>query len=581
MKQFLKFTLATIVGIILTSVIGCLIMFGVLGTIAASGDTPVSLKPNSVYELDLEGQLVERSEDDPYSAVIADAFGQPAPKSIGLDDVLSNISKAKNDPNIVGIYLKGGSLSGGFASVKEIRDALADFKSSGKFIVAYADVYAQTNYYLASVADKLLVNPSGMVELKGLSAQVLFLKNTLDKLGIDMQIIRVGTYKSAVEPFINTGMSDANRMQVTAYATSLWNTMVGEISESRNISSETLNLYADEMMLFQPTEKLTEYALVDSLVYQDEVDSIIKTYAEDYQLIKHKSLLKVPSSEKLKKDKVAVIYAVGEIDGSDGEGIVSKDLVETINDVAKDKSVKSVVLRVNSPGGSAFGSEQIWRALTNLKKEKPLIVSMGNYAASGGYYIACMADSIVAQPNTITGSIGIFGMIPNIEGLNKKLGLSYDGVKTNKMSDAISFNRAFTPEEKNLMQMYVNRGYELFVGRCADGRHKTADEIKAIAEGRVWTGEDALKIGLVDVMGGLDDAVAIAADKAGLDDYQVKSFPEKEDFMTRLIKSLGDDMEVRMLKARLGENYTVLQKIQELEHMNGIQMRLPYELIFR
>ena len=581
MKQFLKFTLATIVGVIIASILGTLIMFGIFGAIAASGDKPVKLKPNTVYQLDLSGQLVDRSQDDPFSAAFAEAFGQQATNVLGLDDILSNIDKAKNDSNIVGIYLKGGVLSGGFASVKEIRDALVDFKTSGKFIVAYADVYAQSNYYLASVADKVLLNPSGMLEFKGISAELLFLKNTFDKLGIDMQVVRVGTFKSAVEPYISTKMSEANRLQMNAYISSIWNTMLTGIAESRNIPVEKLNSYADEMMLFQATEKNVAYALIDSLVYVDEVDSILKDFRKDYNLVKHKALTKVPDSKKFNKDKIAVVYAVGAIDGGTSEGIVSDKLVETIDKAAKAKDVKAVVLRVSSPGGSAYGSEQIWRALTNLKEKKPLIVSMGDYAASGGYYIACMADSIVAQPNTITGSIGIFGVIPNIEGLNKKLGFSYDGVKTNKMSDAVSFNRSFRPEERALMQQYVNSGYELFVKRCADGRAKSVDEIKSIAEGRVWTGEDALKIGLVDALGGLNDAIKMAAEKADLTDYQIREYPEKEDFATKLMKSLTGDVEAKIMKSRLGEHYQILQKVKEFENMKGIQARMPYDIIFR
>jgi len=581
MKQFLKFTLATIVGIILTSILGFLVMLGIFGAIAGAGDKPTKLSPNSVYELELTGQLVDRSEDDPFSKAFSEAFGRPETNVIGLDDVLSNIQKAKSDSNIVGIYLKGGILSGGFASMKEIRDALLDFKASGKFIVAYADTYAQTNYYLASVADKILLNPYGMVEFKGMSAELLFLKNTFDKLGIEMQVVRVGTYKSAVEPYINTKMSDANRLQISTYVTSIWNSMLTGISASRQVSVDSLNAYADEMMLFQPTQKLTAYNLIDSLVYADEVDSIMKSYNKEYKIVKHNALIKAPDKQKFQKEKVAVTYAVGGIDGGDGEGIVSEDLVETIDKAAKDKAVKAVVLRVSSPGGSAYGSEQIWRALTNLKKKKPLIVSMGDYAASGGYYISCMADSIVAQPNTLTGSIGIFGLIPNIDGLNKKLGLSYDGVKTNKMSDAISINRAFKPEEKALMQNYINSGYELFVKRCADGRKKTIDEIKSIAEGRVWTGEDALKIGLVDAIGGLDEAIAMAAKKANLSEYQIRELPEKEDFATKLMKSLEEDIEMKIMKSQLGEHYNILRQVKQYEHLNGIQARMPYDVIFR
>ena len=584
MKQFLKFTLATIVGVIITTLLGILILFGVIGAIAGSKESVTTLKPNSVYEIKLEGNLIDRSEDDPFSAAFAQAMGKTAEKSMGLDDLLANIEKAKNDANIVGIYLNGGSLSGGFASLKEIRNALIDFKKSGKFIVAYADNYSQKDYYLVSVANKILINPQGMLELKGLSAQTMFFKNTLDKLGIEMQIVKVGTYKSAVEPLITTKMSDANREQVTVYMGSIWKTFLTEVSAARKISVEKLNAYADEMLMFQPTEKAKQYGLVDGLVYADEADSILKTFVKGLEkdkevtLVKHSAMTKLPDTSKYDKNKVAVIYAVGEITDAAGEGIVAKDLVKTINDVAKDSAVKAVVLRVSSPGGSAYASEQIWHALNKLKAKKTLIVSMGDYAASGGYYISCMADKIVAQPNTITGSIGIFGVIPNISGLNEKLGLTYDGVKTNKMSDAITVNRKFTPEERDLMQNYVNRGYELFVKRCADGRKMKTEQIKAIAEGRVWTGEDAIKNGLVDKIGGLNDAIALAVAKAKLKTYNVSEYPEKETFESKFMKSFSDDVETRFLKAQLGEQYKLFKQVRNLDKINGIQARLPYDL---
>jgi len=585
MKQFLKFTLATIVGIIITSILFVLISFAVVGAIAGASDSATVLKPNSVYEINLEGTLVDRSQDDPFTSAFTQAVGKNSENSIGLDDVLSNIDKAKKDANIVGIYLKGGSLSGGIASIKEIRNALIDFKKSGKFVIAYADNYSQRMYYLVSVANKILLNPQGMLELKGLSAQTMFFKKTLDKLGIEMQIVKVGTFKSAVEPLVNTKMSDANRLQVSVYMNSIWNTILKDVSVSRKIPFERLNMYADEMMMFQPTEKTKQYALVDSLVYIDQVDSIIKTSVKNMKkddklvFVKHTAMLKVPDTIKFDKNKIAVIYAIGEITDDEGEGIVAKTMVKTINDIAKDEQVKAVVLRISSPGGSAYASEQICHALTLLKAKKPLIVSMGDYAASGGYYIACMADKIVAQPNTITGSIGIFGVIPNISGLNDKLGITYDGVKTNKMSDAISVNRPFTTEERSLMQNYVNRGYELFVKRCAEGRKMKVDQIKAIAEGRVWTGEDAIKIGLVDKIGGLNDAIKIAVDKAKLKTYNVSEYPEKEDFATKFMKNFSKDIETRFLKAQLGEQYNTFRQIKNLDKINGIQTRMSYDLI--
>lgn len=584
MKHFFQYVLATITGVLILWLLGIILFFSIIGALSKSEKSSVTLKPNSVYQLDLKGTLVDRSEENPF-LLMASAFGGEENPVLGLDDILANIDKAKNDPNIKGIYLKGGELIGGWASIKEIRDALVDFKNTNKFIVAYADNYMQSNYYLASVADKILLNPEGLFDFRGLSSELVFIKNTLDKLGIQMQIVKVGTYKSAVEPLINTKMSDANREQVSVYLNSLWKTALNDMAASRKIPVDSLNAIADKMLMFRDANEAIKAGLVDTLVYVNEADSILKKFIGDgfdkKLLVKHSKMNNVPDKKKFQKDKVAVIYAVGGIDDGDSEGIVSEKLIKTIDEVAEDKMVKAVVFRVSSPGGSAYGSEQIWHALSNLKKQKPLVVSMGDYAASGGYYISCMADQIIAQPNTITGSIGIFGVIPDLSGLNNKIGLTFDGVKTNKMSDAISLNRPFRPEERELMQSYVDRGYELFVKRCADGRGKKVDEIKAIAEGRVWTGEDALKIGLVDKIGGLDEAIGVAAERANLKNYMVKDFPEKEDFATKLMKSFGEDMETKFVKARLGENYRLFKYLKDVEKLNGIQARLPYEIIIK
>lgn len=581
MKQFLKFTLASMLGVAIASLVVFLILLGIIGTIASSSQKVTHVAENSVYKLELKGELIDRSQDDPFAAAFSEVIGNENSGAIGLDDVLANIRKAKENENIKGIYLKGGLLIGGYASIREIRNALLDFKKSGKFIVAYADVYMQSNYYLASVADKVLLNPEGMLELKGLSAELLFFKNTLQKLGIDMQVVKVGTYKSAVEPYTNTKMSDENREQVGVFLGSIWNSMLSEIAASRKISIEKLNSYADEMMLFQSTSKNKTYGLVDSLVYIDQVDSIIASYSKDYKLLTHKQMNAVANDEKYEKNKIAVLYAVGAIDGGTSEGIQSEKLVETITEITKDSSIKAVVFRVSSPGGSAYGSEQIWRALSLLKAKKPLVVSMGDYAASGGYYISAMADHIVAQPTTITGSIGIFGLIPNIEELNNKLGFTYDGVKTNKMSDALSINRKFRPEERELMQNYVDRGYELFLKRCAEGRNKSIEQIKEIAQGRVWTGTDALKIGLVDQLGGLDDALKIAIKKANLTAYMIKTYPQKEDFVTKIMSDFDTEIQQRFLKSHLGNEYKLLKKIQEIKNVNGVQARLPFEMAIK
>ncbi len=588
MKQFFKITLACMLGFFICSIVWMILSFSIFGAIAAAGESTTKVEPNSVYKIKMSGVIRERSNADPFGAAIAEAMGQSVATELGLDDILANIKKAKNDENIVGIHLDGGTLMGGYASIKEIRDALLDFKASGKFITAYADTYVQSNYYLASVADKLMLNAIGSLDWRGMSSQIMFYTGMLDKLGVDVEIVKVGTFKSAVEPYMNTKMSDANRLQMQQMIDGIWNTMLAEVGESRHFDPELLNRYADEMMAFQTAEKVLEYSLVDSLVYANEVDSVIKTMvvADDeeaeFHYVSHNEMIKLPVKDaKFKKDKVAVIYAEGAISDSGNEGIIGADMVETINEVAEKSSVKAVVFRVNSPGGSAYASEQIWNALRNLKTKKPLIVSMGDYAASGGYYIACLADTIVAQPTTLTGSIGVFGMIPNLSQVYDKVGLTFDGVKTNKMSDMLSDLRGMSLAERNLMQQSVNHTYELFTQRCADGRGMTQDAIKAIGEGRVWMGQAAVDNGLVDMLGSIDDAIAIAADKAGLEKYGVSSFPAKEDTMTRLMKSLsGSTIAERIVRYQLGdEAYQLAQKAAALKDGASIQAAMPYEVV--
>ena len=580
MKQFLKYTLATVVGILIASFISMFMFFGVIGAMMSSGEAVTKAKPNSVYRLDLSGVLVERSEDNPFE-MFAGQYGGAT--SIGLDDILTNIRKAKADPNIAGIRLDCGGLGVAYTSVTEIRNALLDFKASGKFIVAYADQYTQPMYYLASVADRVLLNPIGAVSFHGLASQTMFYKTMLDKLGVEMQIVKVGTFKSAVEPSILTRMSDANRKQVTVYVNSIWQHLLGEVSTSRGIPADRLEAYADMPLDFCEAEETVQYGFVDSLVYESEVDDVIEALmGAEPEMMSHADMTTVlPVDEKYHKDKVGVIYAVGNIDMSETEGIVSDKLVETIREVADDDNVKAVVFRINSGGGSAYGSEQIWHALTQLKAKKPLIVSMGDVAASGGYYIACMADRIVAQPNTLTGSIGVFGQIPNAEGLTEKIGLDFDLVKTNRHSEGISLVRPMSPEQRDLLQMSVNRTYELFVKRCADGRGMTPDAVKAIAEGRVWTGANALEIGLVDTLGGLSDAVALAAEAAGLAEYGVEEFPAKEDFMTRLMKEMSVSVEARVLRSALGTQYRHLQTLETLPQQSGVMALMPFEVEVR
>ncbi len=588
MKQFFKITLACVLGLFICSLLWVLLTISIIGA-AGSGESVTTVKPNSVYELELDGVVSERSDEDPFSAALYEAMGQNTMKSMGLDDILSNIEKAKNNENIVGIYLNGGNLMAGYATMKEIRDALLKFKESGKFIVAYSDGYTQPNYYLASVADKIMLNPIGSIDWRGLHSQITFYTKTLEKLGIEMQIVKVGTFKSAVEPYINTQMSPANRLQMQQMIDGIWETMLTEVSASRNISNSKLNAYADEMMMFQAAEKNYNYQLVDSLIYSNEVDSILKCTAmldstEQLEKVKHKAMCSVATDKKFKKDKIAIIYAEGSITDNEGDGIVGRKLIKTINEVAENKNVKSVVLRVNSPGGSAYASEQIWNALVNLKAKKPLVVSMGDYAASGGYYISCMADTIVAQPSTLTGSIGVFSMIPNFSEIYDKIGIKTDDVKTNKMSDMYSniTTHGMNAQERALLQQTTNQVYELFVKRCADGRGMSTEAIKAIGEGRVWLGKTAVEKGLVDVLGGIDDAIKVAAKMATLDEYAVAAFPEKEDPMTQLLNSFSKaSIYERIAKSQLGQNYEWMNKIKEMTEQSGVQAIMPFNIQIR
>jgi protease-4 len=583
MKSFFKIVLATFVAIVIAAIVAVFLLFGFIGAIAASSDGETAIKPNSVFRLSLNGQIVERSEDNPFASFFGEYTHKPTIS--GLDDILAAIKKAKSNSNIKGIYIESGSLMAAPATLREIRQALADFKTSGKFVYAFGSFYTQGAYYVSSVADKIYLAPEGMINWHGLSVQTTFFKGALDKLGIDMQVVRVGAYKSAVEPFITNKMSDANREQVTAFSHSIWQTVLGDVSASRKISVDKLNEYADQEMSFQPSALSVTYHLADSLLYDDGMQQILKqklnmNKTEDISFVDLAAMKKAPDTEKLSKDKIAVVYAFGGIDDGDSDGINSDELIKTLADVRNNDKVKAVVLRINSPGGSALGSELIWREVSLMKAKKPVYVSMGDYAASGGYYISCAADTIIAQPNTITGSIGVFGLIPNISGLTKKLGLTFDGVKTNRLSDMPNVERAFTPEERNILQTYVNNTYATFVNHCAAGRRMTPDAVKKIAEGRVWTGEQAKAIGLVDQLGTLSDAVTLIAKRAHLAAYNVEQYPHQKTFFEKLMKGLDTKMETRVEKAQLGEYYEYLHQMRTVVRMKGVQARLPFFLSF-
>ena len=528
------------------TIIGIGVYFGfcfLLGLLMGDAfSTPkTTLEENTIYRIDLSGVLVDHAaEENPFDAVLGEMYGQTT-TTVGLNDLLSNIALAKDNDKILGIYLRGGSLSAGPASAKALRDALLDFKQSGKFIIAYSDSYTQTNYYIASVADKMYFNTVGTLMWDGMSAQKEYYTRIFDKIGIEMQILKVGTFKSAVEPYFRTSMSDADRKQTEQYLGGIWSEVKAAVAVQRNLTVEQLDAYADECMSLQPQQKYVDYGFVDTLVYVQDMDTVLRMYAgtKDYKTVSNSSMTNVERAENTATDKIAVLYAEGQIYDSGSEGIVEDKVLKQIKTIHKDDAVKAVVLRVNSPGGSADASEQIWHAVKTLQeKGLPVVVSMGDYAASGGYYISCCADYIFAEPTTLTGSIGIFGTVPNISKLREKVGLDIDGVTTNKHA-ALQTNaiyKGMNPQEYALMQSMVERGYDLFTNRCAEGRGVSQQEIKKIGEGRVWLGKDALNIGLVDELGNINQAIAKAAELAGLGQYAIVDYPEKTDPFEELLK---------------------------------------------
>ncbi|MBK5722323.1 signal peptide peptidase SppA [Dysgonomonas sp. Marseille-P4677] len=574
---------------------GCFIALGVFVLIffifiaaisSFSSSDKYILKDNTVLTLKLEGILSDRVEEkNPLLALL----GDNSTPALGLDDILSSIKKAKENDKIKGIYINAGAFSASSASLKEIRDHLLDFKESGKFIISYGDVYTQGCYYLSSVADKVILNPQGNIDLHGLSASPMFYKGLLEKVGIEMQIFKVGTFKSAVEPFMLDKMSEANKEQVASYIGDMWSTITSEISGSRNISVDKLNQITDSLAIFKDAKYTIEDGLADTLMYETGIKEYLKTLLIDVKDVKDVRLASIDDmttipfvNESKSKDIIAVLYAEGSItDGSGKDGITSKRYVKEIEKLKDNDKVKAVVFRVNSPGGSAYASEQIWKAISDLKEKKPVVVSMGDYAASGGYYISCNASKIIAQPNTLTGSIGIFGMFPNIEGLTKKVGLTFDNVKTNKHADFGDLTRPMRSDEKAILQNYIERGYDLFLTRCSDGRGIPKDSLDMIAQGRVWTGNQALKIGLVDALGDIDTAIEEAAKLASLSDYSLNSYPKKIDFFESLLNTQKEELTTRAMKEYLGNDYKLFKTIKEIKEQDFVQARMPYDIDVR
>lgn len=596
MKDFFKYVLATVIGIIVAGVVimflGVLTIFG----LASSSDKDVVIEDNSVLMLELNGTITERAPESSPLAFLSQLNPMGSEESMGLDDILSAIKKAKENEDIKGIYLLAGTLEAQPASLEAIRDALADFKESGKFIIAYADTYNQLEYYIASLADKVLLNPKGVLDWHGLAGMNIFYKDLMDKLGIEMQIFKVGTFKSAVEPYMLSEMSDANREQTAAYIGSIWQKFSDEVATSRNLSKDALNQIAEEGAMFKTGEELMAAGLVDSLIYKNDMRVYLNRYMgleEDKKVSAYSVSDMRGVKRNTPRDKsgniVAIYYAVGDIDGGGSvlpttdEGINSEKVIKDLRKLKDDDDVKAVVLRVNSPGGSAYGSEQIWYAISQLKEKKPVIVSMGDFAASGGYYISCNADTIVAEPTTLTGSIGIFGMVPNFQAVTKKIGVNIDIEKTNSLADMGSGFRPMTETEKALMQKTVEQGYDLFTTRCAEGRGMTQEQIDAIGQGRVWTGTMALERGLVDVLGGLDDAIEIAVEKAGIEQYTLKSYPEQEGGLLSMFSDAVKDNTIRqqVLKGDAAKIFNDVYKISHLDKIDRIQARLPYNIVIK
>ena len=585
MKQFLKYVLATVTGIILV-----LIIVGILGGIslvgmAAKSASTTQVEENSVYTLKLSGMLNERAASNP----LAELTGQVS-ENLGLDNMLEAIQKAKENENIKGIYIEAGAFSSDTpASSHALREALLGFKKSGKWIVAYSDSYTQNTYYICSVADKVYLNPEGMLDWHGLGGESYYVKDLLAKFGVKFQAVKVGKYKSAVEMLTADQMSYFDREQTMAYLNGIWKVMLDDVSKSRKVSVDSLNAYADQLLTFADQKELVSKKMVDKLMYTDEVKGEIK------------KLLKIDAKEEIKQlttgemqnvkgakkegDQIAVYYAYGEIVDSEtgsmtdtDHNIVANTVCKDLEKLMNDDDVKAVVLRVNSPGGSAYASEQIWRAVTNLKAKKPVVVSMGGYAASGGYYISCNANYIYTEPTTLTGSIGIFGMFPDVSQLlTQKLGVKFSEVKTNKHSAFGAVSRPLNADETALLEQYIDRGYKLFRKRVADGRKLKVEQVEEIAQGRVWLGNDALPIKLVDAVGSLNDAVKKAAELAKLKEYHATAYPEEESWLSSLFDSVTKKSYLdEEMQAALGEYYEPLRFLKSLDKQSVIQARMPY-----
>lgn len=578
--NFLKNILSTLVALIIFSAIGIFLFIVIIGAI--SEEPPVEVQANSVLHLKLNKPISEVEFENPLEEIPVFAS---APSTIGLVQLKEAIEHAKTDDNIKGIYLDAPYVMAGMGTLHELRATLADFKKSGKFVISYGEFYTEPSYYLASVSDVVALNPEGDIELNGLSANVTFFTGMFEKLEIEPQIFRVGEFKSAVEPFIRKNLSEENELQLNSLLNGLNNNLLDSIAVSRGIEREKLGEISMNMLARNPQSAL-ELRLVDSLFYMDQVMSLIKRESgtadkDEIEFIKYTDYNKSFSNYKRSDNEVAVIVASGDIISGKGDvnTIGSEKFAKEIREARENDKVKAIVLRVNSPGGSFIASDVMWRELKLAAEIKPVIASMSNYAASGGYYMAMACDTIVAQPTTITGSIGIFGMLFNAQGfLNNKLGIHHDEVSTGKYSNYITPTRPLTDQEKRIIQTDVEQGYETFVAKAAEGRGMTVEEIKAIASGRVWSGMQAKENGLVDILGDLNTAINIAATKASLDDYKVKYYPKQKSFIDQLMEDLEGGSSAKAMKAELGEYYMYIESVKKVQQMNGLQARWPFEI---
>ncbi|MDQ8005850.1 MAG: signal peptide peptidase SppA [Pedobacter sp.] len=585
MKEFFKYVFATVVGIVISSVVIGILFFivfvGMISSIGSEKETVV--KKNSVLYLNLDQIITERTPEDSFGSL----FGSSSDKTIGFNDVIRALKKAETDEKIQAVYINVSAPNAGMATMLEVRNAIIDFKKSKKPVIAYSEIYTQGAYYLASAAGKVYLNPEGDLEFKGFNSNLIFFKGALEKLGIEAQIIRVGNYKSAVEPLINTKMSDYNRQQVTAYVNGLYDTFLTGISQTRKIEKDSLFQIANQYKIQYPKDALA-YKMVDGLKYKDEILDELRNITgiekkKDINSVSINDYIKsLPSEGDISsKNKVAVIYANGDIVGGEGSDsqIGSERISRAIRKARLDDDVKAIVLRVNSGGGSALASDVIWREMVLSKKVKPVMASFGDVAASGGYYIGCAADSIFVQPNTITGSIGVFGVIFNFQNLfNNKLGLTFDGVKTGEYADIMSADRPLTPAERAIIQKGVNRIYDTFITKVADGRKITKTQVDSLGGGRVWIGTEAVKNGLADRLGSFGDAVASAAKKAKLKDYRVVEYPEKIDPLKEFLGSAKDNVSAYYAKKEFGENYVLYQQMKKAMSNAGMQARMDYEI---